>query len=229
MGYDPEFDGGLCTPDENDNTIQSTRYQIESIELSTLEHYVKHNTLEFDTMRPAPIRINANLYMIISRVFNHQKQSDNQSLIRLNSCILNMGVKVFVDRIGQNSFNQLLDKVDEYADGNVLGEFNTNCDLIKMHEPGYVFKQAYTQNWNQDGGTVSTNFYMSELLGTKFANIATFGFKGRSGSKLTREFLILLGLRQSELLREKSRVYERILTITDRTLKTFEQMVVQSQ
>lgn len=204
-----------------------SRREIEPDGLSALEYYIKHNSLELTGADSAPMRINSNLYMIISRVFNYQKQIDNISIIRLNSYILNMGVKVFDERINPKSFDRLLSKVDEYADGCALGEFNTKCSSERMHKPGFIFDQAFTRNWNQNGGTVLTNYYKSELLGSRFANIATFGFKGRNAGKLTREFLLLLGLRQSELLSETSRAYDNIVKITDSTLEIFEQMVTQ--
>lgn len=230
MGYDPEFDGGLCTPDENENinnVVQSTRCQIEPIELSTLEHYVSNNSLQFDKTDATSMKINSNLYRFISNHFNMLKRDGESpgSMMRFNSMILIMGVKVFDDRIDPKKFDTLLLKAGEFADGCALGEFDANHTLNGMNKPGYVFTDSYMKNWNQQGGSLTTNYYKHELLTTRFANVYTFGFTGKNGPKQVREFFILLGLRQSEILSANSRAYNNIINITDTTLEIFEQLV----
>lgn len=229
--YSSDIDGGLdkcgAVDDKTQPEPSKTRCKLEPVALSTLEHYVINNSLEFDKTDSTSMRINSNLYRFISNHFNLLKRDSESpgSIIRFNSIILNMGVKVFDERINPKKFDKLLLKVGEYADGCALGEFETNHALGRMDEPGYVFTDVYTKNWNQQNGTLTTNYYKNELLTTKFANIYTFGFTGKNGPKLTKEFMLLLGLRQSKTLSETSRAYDNIINITDATLDIFEQLI----
>lgn len=228
MNFDPEFDGGLTDRpiiDEKQNP-PNTRFEIEPVALSSLEHYINNNSLQFDSTDATSMRINSNLYRFISNHFNVLKRDGESpgSMIRFNSMILIMGVKVFDEQIKPKEFDKLLLKVGGYADGCALGEFDANHTLNQMNKPGYVFTDMYMKNWNQQGGSLTTNYYKHELLTTRLANVYTFGFAGKNGPKLAREFFLLLGLRQSEMLCCSSRAYENIVTVTDATLEIFEQL-----
>lgn len=196
-----------------------TEYEATIAEI--LEDYFTNNNIEYDKNDRNTSRISKNLYDLIYYVF---RNVPDQSVTRVLTLTMSYGAKKFTNYVDIDELDGVIDDSLGNLSKRIQGDVFAEYDLIKYRLPRDIYLESIRLNWSDRKSAVSCNYYYLDFVNDIIFKLHKLGFDGRYGPKLSREFIMLLGLRHSKLISTMD-IHKNIVVITDNVVNILNKMI----